>query len=146
MKKILYILKVIIGLSFLVVCQLIQNNFLTDAHGYSLAFPPAVIVAILGLATAGVGVAGQTQAINSPKTQCEQDCVDACKASHKAIFGGRQKCIKECKGNCANQSNQPPPPPPSTGFKINWWYVASGVLIIGSIVLFIFRKKLFPTK
>lgn len=106
---------------------------------------PLVIAAWIGLATAvAAGAAGVTQtaiAANAAQGACESGCKDKCKAETGWLFSGRQKCIKACKADCANQANQPPPPPPpDTG--INWWYVISGVLVVASILLFVFRKKI----
>lgn len=112
--------------------------------------PPLVVVAWITLATAvaagGAGVAQTAIAANAAKGDCEKDCKEKCKGETGWLFSGRQKCIKKCRADACTGSLEPPPPPPDTGTKINWWYVVSGVLVVGSILLFVFRKKIFPAK
>jgi hypothetical protein len=143
-KNIIYTAKLFVSLSVLVLLQIIQNYFLTGADGQSLCFPPAIIIGLLSLATAGVGYAQQAKGVNAPKTQCEQDCVNVCKAEHKALFSGRQKCIKACKADCAVVNNAPPPQ--DQGTNINWWYVGGGALLLVALLLIIFRKQLSRKK
>lgn len=103
---------------------------------------PAIIIAILGLATAGTGVAQQVIAGDQAKGNCQKDCKDTCKAKHKALFDGRQKCITQCEADCVIKGNQPPPPPPPSGLdSINWWYVGGAVLTIVAILIYVLRKK-----
>lgn len=102
-----------------------------------VSFLPA-ITAALGLGAAAVGTTGKKR-----KDPCAKDCKEKCKAKTGWLFSGRQKCIKQCR---AEECVAPPAPAPDTGSGINWWYVASGVLIIASILLFVFRKKIFPAK
>lgn len=105
--------------------------------------PPLVIAGIIsgvvGLTSLTVGAVQQGKAMT---TECEKGCKSQCKIDHKLLFDGRQKCIKGCPAECVN-ANQPPA---QEGSGINWWYVASGILIIASILLFVFRKKIFPAK
>lgn len=107
-----------------------------------LAFLPLIGAVV----TASAGIAQTAIASNAVKSECEKDCKEKCKGETGWLFSGRQKCIKQCRAGACTGSLEPPPPPPDTGTKINWWYVASGVLIVGSILLLIFRKKLFPAK
>lgn len=99
------------------------------------------IIAYVGAAAAISSTAiGSASAKNAALPQCQKDCKTVCKAEHKALFGGRRKCIKGCRAQCAEADSQEPAPPPETG--INWWYVGSGILLVAAILLFIFRKRI----
>ena len=130
--------KLIFSVSVLFLIQMIFNGLLIAEGDYSLAFPPAIIVALIGLAGTGVGFVAQSKALNAPKTQCEQDCTNVCKASHGALFSGRQKCIKQCKADCAVVV--PPPVPPTSG-AINWYYVIGGILVFLALIIYMFKPK-----
>lgn len=104
---------------------------------------PAIIIAILGLATAGTGVAQTVIEKDAAKGNCQKDCKDICKAKHDALFDGRQKCITQCEADCVIKGNvlPPAPAPASIWDQINWWYVGGVVLTVVAIIIYFNRKK-----
>lgn len=97
---------------------------------------PAIIIGLIGLATTTVGVVG-TQ---PHKDSCAKDCTEKCKAEHKALFGGRQKCIKACRAEACTPSLQTLPQ--ETGkSEINWWYVLGGGSIILAVIIYFLNRK-----
>ena len=99
--------------------------------------PPAIIAAIIG-AVAGLGTAGIGAAASNPKDPCAKDCKEKCKGETGWLFSGRQKCIKECRSaQCTAISDEPV----EEESDINWWYVAAGILFIAAILVWIFRAK-----
>lgn len=92
---------------------------------------PAIIVALIGAGAAIIPPV--VNAVDSSKgvpDACKTTCKATCKESHKAIFGGRQKCIKKCEADCYQQAinvaDAPPPPPPL----IPKWVSTLGIVLV----------------
>lgn len=92
---------------------------------------PLVLIALIGAGAAIVPpVVGAVAGSKKVPDICTTSCKAKCKESNKAIFGGRQKCIKKCEAACyeeaINTGDTPPPPPPL----IPSWVSTAGIVIL----------------
>lgn len=144
---VLEIIKLFPLILFLCLCEFLQNHFLTGSDGLNLAFPPAVLAAIItaGAALAGTGVKAGVDSV----TDCGSKCRAKCKDTTGAFFSGRNKCKKNCKNNCINtlspqeklaQRNLEE----DQNRKAMYMYIVAGLFLIITVVLvlyYVFKKK-----
>ena len=128
----------------------IKNSELKTIHGGTMLVTGIISAAVSVTSLIVGGVKGQQASNNAVagSSQCNQACVSKCKEDHKAIFGGRQKCINGCPDECA-QAQQATPPPADTshlidlfGYKINVYYLAGGILLALALTFLFFRNPI----
>jgi len=112
----------------------IKTSELKNISGETWA---AVVAGGVSLTTAGIGYA---QKKNASLTACEKKCKTTCKDETKGLFGGRRKCIKECRSNCPKPVGTSADRQKKSG--IGWTIAIIFIaLAIGGLVYWAMKKK-----